>query len=136
MDWNGWGKRLAAHMRQERVTQEAVAEKMGVSQGAIAHWLSGRREINLSDFFRLCTVAGADPELILFGDLGESPKGRLLQALAGMGDKGQRDLLEHAELLLLRQKQDEFGPTVFEDDVRERHEVVRETQKRRRPVPR
>lgn len=53
-------------MKTAGVTQEALAEKMGVTQGAIAHWLKGRREINLTVFFELCQKAGADPQRILF----------------------------------------------------------------------
>lgn len=66
MDWKEWGSRLRAHMKEAGVTQEALAEKMGVTQGAIAHWLKGRREINLAVFFELCAKAGADPQRILF----------------------------------------------------------------------
>jgi transcriptional regulator with XRE-family HTH domain len=64
--WKGWGARFKAHMRTAKVTQERLAEKMEVTQGAIAHWLSGRRDINLADYFRLCTYADADPQKILF----------------------------------------------------------------------
>lgn len=68
MDWQGWGKRLKAHMKTAGVTQDALAEKMDVTQGAIAHWLSGRREINLNDYFKLCALAAADPRAVLFGE--------------------------------------------------------------------
>lgn len=71
MPWQGWGKRLKVHMKASGITQEAVAEKLEVTQGAIAHWLGGRREINLEDYFKLCIAAKADPRLILFGDEGD-----------------------------------------------------------------
>lgn len=69
--WSDWGKRLKRHMKDAAVTQEKIAEGMGISQGAVAHWLSGRRDINLKDFFALCGHAGADPSRMLFG---ETPK--------------------------------------------------------------
>lgn len=55
-------------MRKNHLSQEALGEAMGVSQGAVGHWLRGFREINLSDFWHLCAAAGADPREILFGE--------------------------------------------------------------------
>lgn len=68
MGWKDWGKRLKQHMKDAGLTQDKVAERLGVSQGSIAHWLSGRREVNLADYFKLCEAAGADPQRTLFGD--------------------------------------------------------------------
>lgn len=68
MSWESWGDRLKKHMKEAGVTQETAAEALGVSQGTIAHWLKGRREINLSDFFRLARAAKADPAALLFGE--------------------------------------------------------------------
>jgi transcriptional regulator with XRE-family HTH domain len=68
MAWSEWGKRLKAHMKVEGISQEKVGEHFDVTQGAVAHWLSGRREINLSDFFKLCAFVRADPRRILFGE--------------------------------------------------------------------
>lgn len=34
-------------MKELDLTQDAIAEKMGVTQGAVAHWLGGRREPSL-----------------------------------------------------------------------------------------
>jgi transcriptional regulator with XRE-family HTH domain len=62
-----WGKRLKAWTRTAQITQDYLAGKMDVTQGTVANWLSGRREINLSDFFKLCEFAGVDAQYILFG---------------------------------------------------------------------
>ena len=63
----GWGVRFKAHMRLHRLSQEALGESLGVTQGAVGHWLRGRNKITLDDFWALCEAAGADPKLILFG---------------------------------------------------------------------
>lgn len=34
-------------MKELKITQEALAERIGVTQGAVAHWLGGRREPDL-----------------------------------------------------------------------------------------
>lgn len=64
-------------MEREGLTQTRIAELLGpvlnkendgapLAQGTIGHWLTGRNEIRLSDFFSLCAVAKADPMMILF----------------------------------------------------------------------
>lgn len=39
-----WYELAKARMKELKVTQEGLAERVGVTQGAIAHWLGGRRE--------------------------------------------------------------------------------------------
>lgn len=64
----GWGPRFRAHMRLHRLSQERLGSDLGVTQGAIGHWLRGRSKITLEQFWALCEAAGADPKLILFGE--------------------------------------------------------------------
>jgi transcriptional regulator with XRE-family HTH domain len=78
MAYRQWRERFREHLRGKEVTQEQVAERLDITQGAVAHWLSGRREINLSDFIRLCVAADADPKFILFG---QDEKTRLITEL-------------------------------------------------------
>ncbi|MBX8534563.1 helix-turn-helix domain-containing protein [Pseudomonas cichorii] len=42
-----WNELAKARMKDLGITQEKLAEHMGVSQGGVAHWLSGRREPSL-----------------------------------------------------------------------------------------
>lgn len=65
-----WQNRFKTLMEEHQQSQEAIANNMGVTQGAVGHWLSGRRDISLSTFFQLCMAAGFDPKYILFGDNG------------------------------------------------------------------
>lgn len=64
----GWAGRFRAHMRLHRLSQERLGTDLGVTQGAIGHWLRGRSKITLEQFWALCEAAGADPKLILFGE--------------------------------------------------------------------
>lgn len=99
MGWEDWGKRLRAHMKTTKVTQDDVAEDMGVSQGTIAHWLNGRREVNLADFFRMCESARADPRFVLFETPAEIKSPPSLDELAAA-------LAEHPKMqqLIARQR--------------------------------
>lgn len=42
-----WNELARDRMKETGVTQEKLAERLGVSQGGIGHWLSGRREPSL-----------------------------------------------------------------------------------------
>lgn len=42
-----WYELAKARMKETGITQEKLAEHIGVSQGGVAHWLSGRREPSL-----------------------------------------------------------------------------------------
>ena len=69
MTWKLWPDRFRQHLKRHGLTQAGLAEGLDdkVTPGTISHWLTGRRDINLTDFFSLCASAGADPAKILFG---------------------------------------------------------------------
>lgn len=48
-------------MKELKITQEGLAERLGVTQGAVAHWLSGRREPDLDTLGRLLDALGLPP---------------------------------------------------------------------------
>lgn len=59
---------MRTHVRDKRaVTWTKIADDLGQAESTVRHWCNGTREINLSDFFRLCDAAQADPVKILFG---------------------------------------------------------------------
>lgn len=63
-----WAIRAKTVMLRENITQDDVAEKLGTSQGCIAHWLSGRRSTGLKDFLRLAKAIGESSEFLLTGE--------------------------------------------------------------------
>lgn len=58
---NKWNLVAKARMKELKVTQESLAEKLGVTQGAVAHWLSGRREPDLETIGRILSILGLPP---------------------------------------------------------------------------
>lgn len=56
-----WNELAKARMRELKITQEGLAEKLGVTQGAVAHWLSGRREPDLATISRVLSILGLPP---------------------------------------------------------------------------
>ena len=67
-EWKSWTLRAKRAMRDNKVTQAQLAEKMGVTQGQVGHWLNGRRSINLEEFMEFAKFVGADPQVLLFGN--------------------------------------------------------------------
>lgn len=53
-----WNELAKARMKELKLTQETLAEKVGVTQGAVAHWISGRREPDLDTIGRILSVLG------------------------------------------------------------------------------
>ena len=66
-----WYELAKARMKELDLTQDDVAEKMGVTQGAVAHWLGGRREPSIDKISRLLVYLGLDP---VFPESGREPK--------------------------------------------------------------
>jgi SOS-response transcriptional repressor LexA len=53
-----WIELVKERMRQRRLTQEQLAERVDCSQGAINHWLSGRRKPDLDTMNRILKELG------------------------------------------------------------------------------
>ena len=67
-------------MKELDITQDQVAEQMGVTQGAVAHWLGGRREPSLEKVGSLLDYLGLPP---MFPKNGSAPQdARVVEANA------------------------------------------------------
>ncbi len=64
---HNWSNRLKERMKALHLTQEVLANKMGITRGAITHYLSGRRTPSLQQFKKLSAVLKADPAWLQFG---------------------------------------------------------------------
>lgn len=72
-----WRKRFTEKFQQlkqtEGITQETLAERVGVTQGTIGHWLNGRRSPDsLGDYEKLAAALGMHPAELLYGVTSES----------------------------------------------------------------
>lgn len=82
--WRTWHARAKAakassgRPRPDVEIAEAVSEileadgKTPVKRAVVNHWLNGRRDPSLAEFFALCRVIEADPLEMLFGKPGAS----------------------------------------------------------------
>jgi len=53
-----WIEETRRLMREQGLTQEQVADKLGVSRGAFNHWMNGRRKPKHEDIIKISEVLG------------------------------------------------------------------------------
>lgn len=85
-----WVRRLRRRYNElklsEGLTQESLAERLQLSQGAISHWLNGRREPDtLQEYEKLAGALRVDPAWLLYGIGAMSQSARRLHVLLGYG---------------------------------------------------
>lgn len=62
-----WAKRIKSRMKELDLTQEELASKLGITRGAITHYLAGRRVPPLRQFQKIAAVLKTDPAWLQFG---------------------------------------------------------------------
>lgn len=67
MDWRQRTRNLMTDRKGVKVTQERLASCLGVSPGALGHWLTGRREPSLSDIEKIAKEFNVTPAYLLYG---------------------------------------------------------------------
>jgi SOS-response transcriptional repressor LexA len=69
---NTWADRIRSRMKELGLTQEELANKLGITRGAVTHYLAGRRVPPLSKFNEIARVLKADAAWLQFGTLVEA----------------------------------------------------------------
>ena len=64
---NTWAARIKSRMKELGLTQEELAHKMGLTRGAVTHYLAGRRVPPLRQFQKLASILKTDPAWLQFG---------------------------------------------------------------------
>lgn len=62
-----WTTRLKERMKALKMTQEMLANKLGITRGAIGHYLSGRRSPPMEHFEKLASVLKTSPAWLQYG---------------------------------------------------------------------
>jgi transcriptional regulator with XRE-family HTH domain len=95
-DWQDWGQRFQVEMKTKGLDTKQLAVRVGRAYSTVRGWINGSREINLSDFFLLCSAAGINPAAILF-TAGDAQFLALSRAWAHSDERGRELLLVAAE---------------------------------------
>lgn len=64
---NSWSTRIRDRMKTLGLTQEMLANKMGITRGAVAHYLAARRIPPLGQFKKLAAILKTDPAWLHYG---------------------------------------------------------------------
>ena len=66
---NTWADRIRSRMKELGLTQEELADKLGITRGAVTHYLAGRRVPPLNKFNEIAKVLKADAAWLQFGTI-------------------------------------------------------------------
>jgi len=70
---NTWNQRIKLRMQELGLTHEQLAGRMGVTRGAITHYLAGRRVPPLRQFQKLASILKVDPAWLQYGSIVKQP---------------------------------------------------------------
>lgn len=90
MDYQDMGMRVRTLRRQMGITQEVLAEKVGISASFLGHIERGTRVASLETLVALCNTLNTTPEYLLSASLDNS----MYQMPTGFSD-GDRTKLSH-----------------------------------------
>lgn len=62
-----WSTRIKSRMKELDLTQETLARKMGITRGAVTHYLAGRRVPPLRQFQKLAAILKTNPAWLQYG---------------------------------------------------------------------
>jgi len=68
-----WAKRIKSRIKEIGMTQETLATKLGLTRGAITHYLAGRRVPPLKQFQKIAAILKVDPAWLQFGTAHHEP---------------------------------------------------------------
>ena len=93
------GKRIAALRKEKGMTQEELAEKLGVSPQAISKWENGQSCPDISLLPRLAAIFGVTTDLLLTGEQETTPPVQMLppEKRKDINDMMLRILVESAD---------------------------------------
>lgn len=93
------GKRIAALRKEKGMTQEELAEKLGVSPQAVSKWENGQSCPDISLLPRLAAIFGVTTDLLLTGEQETMPPVQMLppEKRKDINDMMLRILVESAD---------------------------------------
>lgn len=59
-----WNQYVREKMQEQNLRQDDIAETMGKTQGAIGHWLTGRRMPNVNEVAQMINITGVDKVIL------------------------------------------------------------------------
>lgn len=95
-------RNLNIYIKNSRLSQKEIAEKLGVSRAAITNWLNGSNSPNMEVLANLCTILNVPMSKMLSDEtvkLTEKEK-RLLDNFKQLSETGKDELIRFSEFML------------------------------------
>ena len=93
------GLRIAQCRKQQHLTQEQLAEKMGVSLQTVSCIELGKKAVRPENLANLCVQLNVSSDYILYGKRNEQQMSSLLEKLAALPPKEYQAIENFIELL-------------------------------------
>lgn len=104
-----WRHTLRAAMRDRHISQEQLAERLGISQGAVSKWLRGKAAPEDSRWPDIAAAVGLTTVQLLFGT-GTGAKMRKLMSIAeGLSEAELDAVIASAQVFEKHKKDGEQG---------------------------
>ena len=95
---------LGYYIRNSKMTQKEIAEKLGVSKAAITNWLNGKNSPNMEMLADLCMLLGVRMSDMLSDETGQlrltAKEKKLLDNFKQLSEKGKDELIRFSEFML------------------------------------
>ena len=94
------GKRISEIRRAHKVTQEALADRLGVSPKHISHTECGTSSLSLKNLIEFCNFFGCSLDYIILGKTGDSVISKLPDEIAQILYAGTKDDIDRLNRFL------------------------------------
>ena len=118
-------RNLNIYIKNSRLSQKEIAEKLGVSRAAITNWLNGSNSPNMEVLANLCTILNVPMSKMLSDEtvkLTEKEK-RLLDNFKQLSETGKDELIRFSEFML-------GNPDYLKDSKHRTFQTVKKKQKK------
>lgn len=78
-----------------QLSQEAVADQLGIARTAMAAIESGKRQVTTDELVKLCEIYGVTADELLYGDVSEENEEKTFaRAFAKLSDEDKKEVLD------------------------------------------
>lgn len=72
-----WRSRARERMRSLRLNRDDLAKILGITGGAVGHYLSGRSQPSVETFMKICMALDVSADWLLFGRANAQPSAQV-----------------------------------------------------------
>ena len=85
-----WRTRTRQRMKDLHLTHSEMGEILGVTPGAVSHYLTGHNEPSVERFIKICQALDVSADWLLFGDARSRPSSNLSKAAQRIADAWEK----------------------------------------------